>query len=284
MTGSPFPRPPLDADALTSALVRPGSMWSRILVADEAGSTNTELAALARTGAPHGTVLVAEHQTAGKGRLGREFDTPPRAALTISLLLRPEVPAGRLGWLTALMGTAAVGAIRRTTGVGAALKWPNDVVVPEELPGGPAGGEGKLAGILAEAELSSDRPGVVVGIGVNVSQDRSELPVDTAVSLRGAGVAAPDRTELLIALLEEFEKLYAGWAGAGGDAEACGLAPLYRSMCTTLGRRVRVHLPGGRVLEAPATGVDADARLVVSGPAGDQALSAGDVVHVRPRP
>lgn len=257
-------------------------MWHRIEVLPETGSTNTELAERARKGAEHGSVLVTEHQTAGRGRLGRDFSTPARAALTFSLLLRPRAAAERWGWLPALMGVAAVGAVRRVGGVKVALKWPNDVIVPAGLRSEPGTVDGKLAGILAEAEFSSETPGVVVGIGVNVSQDRAELPVDTAVSLRGEGSADLDRGVLLAAILGEFEELYTVWAAAGGDAEASGLAPVYRDMCVTIGRRVRVHLPGGQVLEGTATQVDAEARLVVEGPAGRQALSAGDVVHVRP--
>ncbi|MFD6951978.1 biotin--[acetyl-CoA-carboxylase] ligase [Nocardiopsis sp. TSRI0078] len=278
----PFPRPPLDAAALDAALVHPGGMWQRIEVLPEAGSTNTELAGRARRGAPHGSVLVTEHQTAGRGRLGRGFSTPPRAALTFSLLVRPGVPAARLGWLSALMGVAAVDAVRRVPGAGAALKWPNDVIVPEGLRADPGSGDGKLAGILAEADFSSEAAGVVVGIGINVSQDRAELPVDTAVSLRGEGFGDLDRGALLAAVLGGFEELYTVWTAAGGDAEASGLAALYRGMCTTIGRRVRVHLPGERFLEGTATGVDSDARLLVEGPEGERALNVGDVVHVRP--
>ncbi|WP_017574055.1 biotin--[acetyl-CoA-carboxylase] ligase [Nocardiopsis halotolerans] len=278
----PFPRPPLDAVALNAALVRPGGMWHHVEVLPEARSTNTELADRARQGAPHGSVLVTEHQTAGRGRLGRGFSTPPHAALTLSLLVRPEAPTERLGWLSALMGVAAVGAVRRVSGVKAALKWPNDVLVPAHLRAEPASADGKLAGILAEADFSSGSPAVVVGIGLNVSQDRAELPVDTAVSLRGEGAEAPDRGALLTALLGEFEELYTAWTAADGDAEASGLAAAYRDMCVTVGRRVRVHLPGDRLLEGTATGVDVEARLLVRGPDGERALSVGDVVHVRP--
>ncbi|MFE6385551.1 biotin--[acetyl-CoA-carboxylase] ligase [Nocardiopsis dassonvillei] len=278
----PFPRPPLDGAALDAALARPGGMWHRVEVLPEAASTNTELTARAVEGAPHGSVLVTEHQTAGRGRLGRGFSTPPRAALTFSLLVRPAVPVARLGWLPALMGVAAVGAVHRVTGVKAALKWPNDVIVPAHLRSEPATADGKLAGILSEADFSSGQPGVVVGMGLNVSQERAELPVDTAVSLRGEGSDALDRGVLLAAVLGGFEELYTVWTAAGGDAEASGLAAAYRDACVTIGRRVRVHLPGDRVLEGTATGVDADAQLLVRGPGGERALSAGDVVHVRP--
>lgn len=278
-----FPRPQLDSEALESGLVRVGTMWRRIEVLDEAGSTNTELAARAKEGAPHGTVLVTEHQTAGKGRRGREFITPSRAALTFSLLVRPDVAPDRLGWLSGMMGVAAVGAVQRVAELEAALKWPNDLMVPAEWRAGSAVDDGKLAGILAEAELSAgEGPAAVVGIGLNVSQSRDELPVDTATSLREEGALALDRNALLAAILGEFEDLYTVWVAAGGDAEDSGLAEAYRELCVTIGHRVRVHLPDDEELEGVVTGVDSDARLRVEGPEGERALHVGDVIHVRP--
>ncbi|MEU3016324.1 MULTISPECIES: biotin--[acetyl-CoA-carboxylase] ligase [unclassified Nocardiopsis] len=254
--------PPLGPD------LRPGGLWQRVEVLPEAGSTNTELVARSREGAPEGSVLVTEHQTAGKGRLGRGFTTPPRVALTFSVLTRPDVPGGQLGWVPPLMGVAAVAAVRATTGLEARLKWPNDLLV----------GEGKLAGILAEADFSDpEHPGVVVGMGLNVSQSADELPVETATSLRAHSSEVPRET-LLLAVLEEFGRRYTAWTRHRGDAEASGLADEYRGVCVTLGRAVRVHLPGGTFLDGTATGVDSQGRLLVA----DRALSAGDVVHVRP--
>src|SRR5699024_10616000 len=167
----PVPRPLLDVAALESALVRPGGMWSRIEVVPEVGSTNTELVVRAQQGAPHGTVLVTEHQTAGRGRLGRGFSTPPRAALTFSLLVRPNVPTERLGWLSGLMGVAAVGAVRRVSGAKAALQWPHDLLVPAALRAGTNHVDGKAAGSLAAADRSPEEgPGAIAGVGGNVCQ------------------------------------------------------------------------------------------------------------------
>src|SRR5690606_30174977 len=225
-------------------------------------------------GAPAGSVLVTEHQTAGRGRLGRTFTVPARAALTFSVLVRPQAPAARFGWLPLMMGAAAVRAASFVAQVAPVLKWPNDVLAPEEDRDAPPR---KLAGILSEAAFSEAGPAVVVGMGLNVSQRREELPVDSATSLVLEGDPHGDRDPLLRAVLRAFADIYRGWEEAGGDAEASGLAEEYRKSCDTIGRRVRVSLPGDRVLEGEAVGVDADGRLQVAGPRGTEPLSAGDV-------
>ncbi|GAA3760503.1 BirA family biotin operon repressor/biotin-[acetyl-CoA-carboxylase] ligase [Spinactinospora alkalitolerans] len=277
---SPFSdldRPPLRRAALERALVRPGGPWREIEVLPELGSTNTELIGRAREGAAEGAVLVTEHQTAGRGRLDRAFHTPARAALTFSVLLRPDVAPSSYGWLPLLMGVAAVRGIGRVAEAAAGLKWPNDVVSTA------ADAERKLAGILSEAASSPDGTAIVIGMGLNVSQSRAELPVDTATSLLLEGAPCTDRDPLLRAVLRGFADRYRAWLEHGGDAEACGLAAEYREHCTTIGREVRVRLPGERLLEGEAVGVDADGRLTVRTAGGGRtSLSAGDVVHVRP--
>lgn len=239
------------------------------------GSTNADLVAGARDGAPEGAVLVAEEQTAGRGRMGRSWLSPPRAALTFSVLLRPtDVPAARRGWLPLLAGVAVATAIRQVSALDAALKWPNDVLLRS----------GKLAGILAEQ--SGDA--VVVGIGVNVSTARHELPAPAAsslpaTSLRLEGSSSLDRELLLGRMLDEIERWYLAWRGTdlAGDAEASGLRPAYVRLCSTIGRDVRAELPGRAATSGLATGVDGDGRLVVRTAAGDVAIGAGDVRHVR---
>jgi BirA family biotin operon repressor/biotin-[acetyl-CoA-carboxylase] ligase len=290
--------PPLRVARLTAALLRPGGVWRQVQLVAETGSTNADLLAQAAAGGAAGTVLVAEAQTAGKGRLGRSWSSAPGASLTFSVLLRPAgVPATRLGWLPLLAGVAAAAAIRTVTTVEAQLKWPNDVL---------ASGR-KLAGILAESRDQA----VVVGMGVNVSQRQAGLPLATATSVLleqaaladrarqqaqpgpGGGQAGPGREELLVAILTELARWYTAWAqpaGAGrpgepsgdaGDPDACGLRAEYLRQCATLGRQVRVLLPGGRELTGRATDVDRLGRLVVRTVAGVAEVSAGDVVHLR---
>jgi BirA family biotin operon repressor/biotin-[acetyl-CoA-carboxylase] ligase len=273
-------RPLLDAAALSEYARRPGHIWHQISVAERTGSTNADLVARARAGAPEGLVLVAEEQVAGRGRMGRTWVSPPRAALTFSVLLRPDgVPPARLGWLPLLAGVATAGALHQVSGLDVRLKWPNDVLV----------GPRKLAGILAEASGGA----VVVGIGLNVSTAQDELPAPgppapgpgalAATSLLLEGAASLDRDLLLRRVLDELERWYLAWRSAAspGDPAGSGLRSEYLRLCSTIGRDVRVELPAGQVIEGTAADVDADGRLVVSGPDGPAAIGAGDVRHVR---
>lgn len=242
----------------------------RVEVVEQSPSTNADVAERARAGEPPGLVIVAEHQTAGRGRLDRTWTTPPRAALTFSLLVDPApVPPGRWPWLPLLTGLAVTTAVRRGAGVDAVLKWPNDVLVDGR----------KVAGILVELV---DRPGqgpvAVVGTGLNVSTSRSELPVETATSLAIEGAEPVDRSALLADLLGAFTALFDPWRAAAGR----GLLPAYRQACSTLGRAVRVQLPNGEPLEGRAVDVDEEGRLLVDDGRRVHLLGAGDVVHVRP--
>jgi BirA family biotin operon repressor/biotin-[acetyl-CoA-carboxylase] ligase len=245
-------------------------------VVTETGSTNTDLAARARAGEAQGAVLVAEEQNAGRGRLERVWSAPARSGLFLSMLLRPTaVPMERYGWLPILVGVAAAGTLGRVAEVEIGLKWPNDLLVTVD------GTERKLGGILTELSGGA----VVAGLGVNVSLRESELPVPTAASLVLAGARVADRETLLRALLREFAELYGEWVAAAGDPHASGLLPAYAARCTTLGRSVRVQLPGGRELVGEAAAVDGLGRLVVRTPDGQRhPVAAGDVVHVRPDP
>ncbi|GGM32349.1 biotin--[acetyl-CoA-carboxylase] ligase [Dactylosporangium sucinum] len=263
-------RPPLRPLALRRALVVPGGFWTDLRVVEETGSTNADVAALASEGAPEGLVLVAERQTAGRGRLGRQWESPPRAGLALSILLRPPVPPSRLGWLPLLAGVALAESVRRVARLDAYLKWPNDLLLQ---------GDRKTAGILAEGVGDA----VVIGIGLNTTLREHELPRPHATSLALAGAASADRDPLLRALLRSFQEVYRQWCDAAGDPSASGLREAYLFHCGTIGRRVNATLPGGTSLTGIATGIDDDGRLQVTDALGVvRAVAAGDVVHVRP--
>jgi BirA family biotin operon repressor/biotin-[acetyl-CoA-carboxylase] ligase len=293
--------PLLDAARLNGALSSRPGLWRAVGVVKETGSTNADLLAKARSGADEGLVLVAEAQTSGRGRMGRRWISPPRRSLTFSVLLRPAVPAGLLGWAPLLAGVAVASALERTAGVDARLKWPNDVLVDGA----------KIAGILAERWGNA----VVIGTGINVLQQRGELPVPTATSLlvaQGAGMAAAQaagagtamartaevrgtgpvagpadgadmRERLLIAVLNELARWYRAWLDQPqpGDADGCGLRAEYLRRSGTVGTAVQVMLPGGQNLTGVAAGIDTAGRLEIRTPAGLVQVSAGDVVHLR---
>ncbi len=239
-------RPPLltAAERRTGRLALPGDDWT-VEVTDLTGSTHDDLTARARAGAAPGLVLIAEEQNAGRGRRDRVWTSPPRAGLLMSALLAVEPGP----WVPLLAGVAVARALREVAGVPAVLKWPNDVLL----------GGAKVAGLLAEVAAGS---GVVVSVGVNVSTSAAELPPG-ATSLAVAGAALTDRRTLLAAILRAL-------AGERGPAD-------YRALCDTIGRSVRLSLPGGSTHTGIAELVDDSGRLVVAG----RAFSAGDVVHLR---
>ena len=250
-------RAELHEDILREALL--GGLWRSVEVVARTGSTNADL--LGR-GGPEGQVLVAEEQTAGRGRMGRSWVSQPGASLTFSVVLRPVfVPAARRGWLPLLAGVA----------VAATLKWPNDVLIDDR----------KLAGILAEQ--SGDA--VVIGIGLNVATPRDALPTSPvgpqATSLLAEGVKVA-RDVLLVAVLRNLERWYRAFR-EDPDPARSGLLAEYRTLCGTLGRSVRVELPGGRAVAGVAEDIDTDGRLLVreADAASLTPVSAGDVIHLR---
>jgi BirA family biotin operon repressor/biotin-[acetyl-CoA-carboxylase] ligase len=245
-----------------------GGTWD-VHTFDEIDSTNAYLQRQARLGAPEGTVALAQHQSAGRGRLDRRWEAPPGASLLISVLFRPDFDLTELHLCTAAMALAAAEACRRVAGVGPVLKWPNDVMVGEE----------KLAGVLAEVEFDGGPGGtaaVIVGLGLNV-----EWPGPAGVggtSLRELGADPVDRPALVETLLDALAARRALLDTEAGRYEV--VAEL-RNRCATLGRRVRIELAGEAVIGV-ATEIDEAGHLVVRTADGHRTVSAGDVVHLRP--
>ncbi|GAB3875642.1 biotin--[acetyl-CoA-carboxylase] ligase [Terrabacter terrigena] len=295
-------RDSLDSDSVSAALVTSGRPWRGIEFHPSLGSTNTRLrelltarpplGATAQAGAGAGTpgpgdgalwwVVATDHQTGGRGRLGRAWTVPDRASLAVSVAVPVADPA-QAGWLPLLAGLAlarAVGRVSTSAGreISPRLKWPNDVLVAED-------GDRKLSGILCELVTVGSAPVVVVGTGVNVDQTRDELPVDTATSLALAGVQVR-REELLVTYLDHLVAVLAeaGIARLPGlaGADPAAVRTAYRDRCSTIGMAVRVHLPTGDAAVGTAVGVDDDGALVVRTEGGTRTFAAGDVVHVRP--
>lgn len=245
------------------------SVASRIDVLADAGSTNAVLRASSDDALawPHLSVLLTENQTAGRGRLDRAWTAPPGASLAVSILLRRLPTVEARGWIPLAAGVAMADAIAEQLPERSVdVKWPNDVLV----------GGRKICGILAEAT----RDAVIVGTGVNTAMTGEELPVPTATSFAVEGVAV-DADRLLARYLGALDALVSALA-TSGDAVSSGLHAAVVRRCATIGSAVRVSLPGDRVLEGLAVAIDADGRLVVRADGVDHAVSAGDVVHVRP--
>ena len=263
-------RAALDVAGVRHDLVGPGRPLTRLDVVETTGSTNADLLARHSAGEDiDGAVLIAEHQSAGRGRNGRAWSTPPRSQIALSVgIAARDVPTTAWGWVPLLTGVAVVEAIRATTGVDANLKWPNDVLV----------GEGKLAGILAE--VAAPDPVIVVGLGLNVTLTADEAPDPRATSLLILGSTMLDRSALLGAVLAELTVRIDRWRSAGGPDAT--LVADYRRRSVTLGTRVRALLPGDREIIGIATDLDESGQLSIDTGAQTVTVSAGDITHLRP--
>jgi len=262
---SDLSRPPLSAARMSRAF-GPDQLWREVQVVTSTKSTNADVAAAARGGAAEGLVIIAEQQTGGRGRLDRQWESPARAGVLLSVLLRPRVDVAAWPLIPLLAGLAVVEAVLAVGQVEAALKWPNDVMV-DEL---------KIGGILSERVDDA----VVVGIGLNVSTRDDELPVGAATSLAIAG-GATDREIITKEVLRALARRYTVWHDTAGSTES--VIPAYRERCETIGRHVDVQLPGGDVVRGMATAIDDSGRLVVRNDVTgiEQAWLVGDVTHVR---
>lgn len=272
-------RPPLDAVGIRETMAQLGMGEFRLTAGT--GSTNDDLVQRAGTGTlPNLSVESTEHQQAGHGRLGRGWETPARSSLAISIHFAPGPdfdPAG-LPWLSMLCATAMVQTLREQTGLDAGLKWPNDVVA-----------EGaKLCGVLAQLVASPRGPAVVVGAGLNVSQDRAELPVATAASIKTLGGRSTDRTALFSGYLRRVAGLYGSFAAVQGRAGAPlsdGGGSLREAVARTMvsiGHGVDAHLPDGTVLRGTAEDLAEDGALLLRDGAGTlHRVMAADVFHLR---
>lgn len=257
----------LHADDLLSRLGRTTVIGRDIRVFQETASTNDVADKLARDGVAEGVVIFAESQTRGRGRLGRQWLSPPRRGLWGSVLLRPRIRPQSVTQLTVLAAVSLLRALRAVTGLNAEVKWPNDVQWQGR----------KLAGILTEmsGELDSVRH-VILGIGVDVNQSAGEFPAELrarATSVRLAVGRVIDRAELATALLRELDRDYLRWQGGAFEQ----IADEWESACTTLGHDVAVE-QGGRRYVGRAESLDPDGALLLRTAHGHlERISGGDV-------
>ncbi|MBU6263475.1 MAG: biotin--[acetyl-CoA-carboxylase] ligase [Actinomycetales bacterium] len=232
----------LKVDAINSKVAQ---YWS-VSVMEETSSTQFELA----NNFVPGKVLVAEYQSAGRGRLDRKFEVPPRKGLTFSFAINAEKD---FGWIPLITGLAVSKAINNYVGENIVeIKWPNDLLVNGK----------KLAGILSE----KIKTGAVVGVGINIFQEQNELPIENALSL--SMVAKVDRSELLIVILNELGNALSNIENFKNE---------YREKCVTIGKTVQVTLPNGDIIEDVAVGISETGALLLN----SREISVGDIVHLR---
>ncbi|WP_352408627.1 biotin--[acetyl-CoA-carboxylase] ligase [Lawsonibacter hominis] len=243
------------------------TVGAALLCLDTVDSTNNELKRRADT-APDGLAVLAQEQTGGRGRLGRSFVSPAGKGLYLSVLLRPQCVLADAGMLTAWTAVAVCRALERCCGVRAGIKWPNDIVLEGR----------KLCGILTELELEAETAAlrhVIVGVGINVSQDAADFGPEVApvaISLAQALGRAPRRSQLAAEVLSALDDLYRAFPAQKADYLA-----RYRALCVTAGRAVRVLRPG-QVRTGTAEAVNEDFALLVRWDNGEQeALSSGEV-------
>ncbi len=247
----------------------------RILCFDELDSTNRLALELAAQGEPAGCAVIAEEQTAGRGRLGRSFHSPKGKNLYVSLVLRPRGPAAALATLPLAAGVAVAETVAAELGAPerVALKWPNDVLADGK----------KLSGILLERVGSGADGAVILGIGVNLNVDPASFPADfreRATSLAAAAQRPIDRTGFASALFDRLEGALDLHAAHGFDALRERFAALFRMQ----GLRVRVADAAGAVREGRVVGVGADGSLRLAGAQGEERVFAGDVTLVKEPP
>ncbi|WNM28070.1 biotin--[acetyl-CoA-carboxylase] ligase [Demequina capsici] len=263
-------RPALTTDTVAPLIVPSGPIALAAVVPEEP-STNTALAAALREDPqawPHMSAYIADHQTAGRGRAGRVWETPAGTSLTVSWVIRPSASGPDLAWAPLVVGLAAVRAAR-SLGADAWIKWPNDVVVASGVGDVPGWGRWrKLAGILCEVVGDA----VVAGTGVNVLQAADELPVPHAVSFAALGAEA-SRLDVLGALGRELRDAVAEW-----DADPTTVRHAVEAICATLGWDVAVDAGTGTPVAGRAVGLSEEGALIVEGRSGTRtAVLAGDV-------
>ncbi|MBI2363952.1 MAG: biotin--[acetyl-CoA-carboxylase] ligase [Deltaproteobacteria bacterium] len=236
----------------------------------EIDSTNSYARRLADAGAPEGAVVIAEHQSDGRGRLGRSWESPPYCNLYFSLLLRPTLAPAHAPQITLMAAVALADTVAEFIVEPPAIKWPNDILLQGK----------KLAGILTESSCDAKRiEFVILGIGVNLNFPRERMPEtirDRATSLMEVAGNSFSRELVLRRLIQDLDRCYGTLEDFGFDA----IAPRWQARFGLKGKTVRVEM-GGDVLIGQAVGIDRDGALLVEDDRGErQRVVAGDVTAI----
>lgn len=252
-------------------------LGGKIICLESIDSTNNYLKTMAAEGAAEGTVIVANHQTAGRGRMGRSFVSPPGKGVYLSILLRPEYAPNQIISLTSMAAIAICEAIEAVSNIKTGIKWVNDIVA----------GEKKICGILTEMSLAGESGQVryvVIGAGVNVLHSKEDFPDEVlrkATSLSMLGAENISRPRLAAEMINSLDRMYELLPDTKAEAEEEGtkaeFREKYRRRSTTIGRNIKVLREGGEI-DAFAEDIDADGRLIVHYPDGRrEALGFGEI-------
>lgn len=239
----------------------------KIYYFDSLSSTMDIAFQLGVKGCSEGTLVLAETQTKGRGRLGREWTSPKYKGIYLSLVLKPKISPHQTPLLTLISAVGLAEAVRDKTGITPQIKWPNDIMIEEK----------KLGGILTELNAEADLSHfVIIGIGLNVNNDKRSLPVG-ATSIKEQNKTDTDRIELLQEILRRIERHYLAFQKKG----AAAIIDKWREWSVSLGRRVKVSSSRGYI-EGQALDIDSDGGLLVRNDAGlIQKVMAGEITHCR---
>ncbi|WP_435299615.1 biotin--[acetyl-CoA-carboxylase] ligase [Timonella sp. A28] len=277
------PQVSLSPQRISQFLADEGEPAVAVVVVETASSTNRELEQLvtAETYQWDGPTLFATtRQRAGRGRAGRDWVTPPDTALTFSIHTWLDVPAEVATWLPLLVGSSVVDCVREYTHLSAHVKWPNDILVDtDEEPLEGWQNLRKIGGILVE---HTPQGGFIIGVGLNVSQTREQLPVAQATSAYVCGAKILDADRFLARCTAHILKNIAVWEECDGDVTRAGILDKTKAVSATLGAQVRVEQPGKTPLCGVALGFDVDGGLIVRDETGQtHTIRFGDVYHLR---
>lgn len=263
--------PDLSIEEMKHAMSETSTIGKEILFFETIDSTNLLAIRLCEKDYPEGTVIIAEHQTNGKGRLGRKWLSPPRKNLYMSIILRPNIYPKDAAILTLLTSVACTTAIRKMTNTRVSIKWPNDLMI----------GNKKLGGILTEIKADMDRVSyAVVGIGLNINLDSMDFPKEIreiATSIKKESGQQMKRTEIAVSVLKELDSWYSTLMREGKKT----IIEEWLRLSSTIGMDVRVT-SGNTILEGIAVGINEEGMLMIRLPDNSlKRICAGDVQHLR---
>ena len=258
-------RAPLDAQLLKQELLLRQCLWQNAIIKDEVTSTNDIARELVSSNIAEGTFVLANFQTKGRGRQNRNWEAPKNSSIFISIVLKPN-SENNLGWIPLLIGLSLHKSLEAETRKNIKIKWPNDLVLVENNQ------EFKFAGILIEKINNL----VIAGIGINFDQERNELPVSNASSLKEI-LQSPLSKEAVIA--DFLTELSARWLEENNASTwpTPSLVRDYKTNCITLNKKIEAQLPGGEVIEALAVDISQSGELVVKTSDGTRSLSSADI-------